>query len=85
VRWMSIEPLSFDIAPLLVDSPLQWAVIGAATNGSKAYQPKQEWVENVLRVLDSQDTKVFFKGNLIWQPWREEFPLVDPALMSMVI
>jgi protein gp37 len=38
IRWMSIEPLSFDIAPLLVDSNLQWAVIGAATNGAKAYR-----------------------------------------------
>lgn len=74
VKWMSIEPLSFDIAPLLVDSGLQWAVIGAATNGKKAYQPKPEWVQNVLDILDAQDTKVFFKGNLVWSPWREEFP-----------
>jgi protein gp37 len=74
VRWMSIEPLSFDIAPYLVDSNLQWAVIGAASNGPKTYQPKREWVENVLNVLDAQGTAVFFKGNLEWEPWREEFP-----------
>lgn len=74
VRWMSIEPLSFDIAPLLTNSPLEWAVIGAATNGNKTYQPEKAWVENVLRVLDAQGTKVFFKGNLEWQPWREDFP-----------
>ncbi|NDJ62930.1 MAG: DUF5131 family protein, partial [Chloroflexi bacterium] len=40
VRWMSIEPLSFDIAPLLAHSNLQWAVIGAATHGRKIYQPR---------------------------------------------
>jgi protein gp37 len=74
VKWMSIEPLSFDIAPLLRGSNLQWAVIGAATNGAKAYQPKPEWIENVLEVLDAEGTKVFFKGNLEWDPWREEFP-----------
>ena len=74
VRWMSIEPLSFDIAPLLENSPLEWAVIGAATNGAKTYQPEPEWVENVLSVLDSQNTSVFFKGNLDWADWREEFP-----------
>ncbi len=74
VRWMSIEPLSFDIAHLLKDSNLQWAVIGAATNGTKAYQPKAEWVHKVLRVLDDQGAKVFFKGNLVWDNWREEFP-----------
>jgi protein gp37 len=76
VRWMSIEPLSFDIAALIENSPLEWAVIGAATNGKKTYQPEAEWVENVLHVLDAQDTAVFFKGNLKWSPWREAFPLV---------
>mgnify|MGYP001301506637 FL=1 len=74
VRWMSLEPLSFDIAPLLLDSGLQWAVIGAATNGRLTYQPQPEWVANVLEVLDAQGTKVFFKGNLEWSIWREEFP-----------
>jgi protein gp37 len=71
---MSIEPLSFDIAPLLQESLLEWAVIGAATNGSKTYQPEPEWVENVLAVLDEQQTAVFFKGNLEWDDWRENFP-----------
>jgi protein gp37 len=74
ISWMSIEPLSFDIAPLLEKSSLQWAVIGAASNGAKTYQPKREWVENVLRVLDRKGTKVFFKGNLTWENWREESP-----------
>jgi len=76
VKWMSIEPLSFDIAPLLVGSNLKWAVIGAATNGRRTYQPKHEWVENVLSVLDQQGTAVFFKGNLDWplEQWREDFP-----------
>ena len=74
VRWMSIEPLSFDIAPHLENSDLQWAVIGAATNGAKTFQPQPEWVNNVLEVLDRQGTRVFFKGNLEWAEWREEFP-----------
>jgi len=82
VRWMSIEPLSFDIAPLLEDSGLQWAVIGAATNGAKNYQPRPEWIAKVLDTLDVQDTKVFFKGNLKWSPWREEFP--DGLVTSII-
>ncbi|MBL7836709.1 MAG: DUF5131 family protein [Bacteroidetes bacterium] len=85
IKWMSIEPLSFDIAPLLVESGLQWAVIGAATNGKKAYQPKQEWVQNVLDVLDAQGTKVFFKGNLLWEPWREEFPETQKINQNLVV
>jgi protein gp37 len=28
IKWMSIEPLSFNIAPLLLASNLQWAVVG---------------------------------------------------------
>lgn len=78
VRWMSIEPLSFDIAASLLNSELQWAVIGAATNGSKTYQPRSEWVTNVLNTLDAQNTQVFFKGNLNWSldQWREDFPIL---------
>jgi protein gp37 len=76
IKWMSLEPLSFDIAQLLVGSNLRWAVIGAATNGPKMYQPRPEWVSNVLKVLDKQGTRVFFKGNLDWSPWREDFPII---------
>lgn len=85
VRWMSIEPLSFNIAPLLVNSPLEWAVIGAATNGPKTYQPRSEWVQNALDVLDAQNTAVFFKGNLGWGEWREEFPILDPIKAIAVV
>lgn len=78
VRWMSLEPLSFDIAPLLTmpleRPPLEWVVIGAATNGRQAYQPEPAWVENVLSVMDEHAVPVFFKGNLEWPEWREDFP-----------
>lgn len=88
VRWMSIEPLSFDIAPLLENSNLQWAVIGAATNGRIAYQPDPKWVQNVLDVLENQ-AGVFFKGNLDWDPnnWLEEPPIIkvtDSQLTQVV-
>ncbi len=74
VRWMSIEPLSFDIAPHMKDCGLQWVVIGAASNGRKYYQPERAWVQHLLDVLDAQNIPVFFKGNLKWQPWRAFFP-----------
>lgn len=78
VRWMSIEPLSFDIAPLLVDAPLNWAVIGAATKGAVTYQPEPQWVHNAIDVLHRGGTAVFFKGNMkgnqAADPWLEEFP-----------
>lgn len=76
VTWMSFEPLSWDVAPIVADYPgaLRWAVIGAASNGKTKYQPDPAHVRALLDVLDAQDVPVFFKGNLRWSPWREEYP-----------
>lgn len=82
VRFMSIEPLWFDVAPILEDwlsqherLPFEWAIIGAATNGRRVYQPKEEWTARLVDLLDAQGIPVFFKGNLDWVDWREGFPL----------
>lgn len=76
ITWLSAEPLSWDIAEIIELSPnaLDWAVIGAASNGPKKYQPDPTHVQNLLDVLDAQMVPVFFKGNLDWQPHREDFP-----------
>lgn len=91
-RWMSVEPLSYNISHdfwlwqrATKDEnnnprpfPLEWAVIGAATNGRTVYQPEPIWVSSILDALGSYNTPVFFKGNLRGNkaafPWREEFP-----------
>jgi protein gp37 len=80
--WMSAEPLSWDVAATLgMDHPLDWLVIGAASRGNRYYQPEAEHVRRLLRLMDSTETPVFFKGNL--RPlhrdggigrWREDFP-----------
>lgn len=82
VRWMSFEPLSFDAAGhvSMYDVPLEWAVIGAASNGRTLYQPDAEHVARLIRVLDTARVPTFFKGNLEWSPWREEFPTPLPVL-----
>jgi protein gp37 len=81
--WMSIEPLSFDIAPILAEFKglLKWAVIGAASNGRVYYQPAESDLRNVLAVLDG--TPCFFKGNLDRSlaircagRWLEDFPAI---------
>lgn len=81
IRFMSIEPLWFDAASVFEKwvaehgrLPFEWMIIGAATNGRLVYQPKAAWVENLLAVVDQFDIPVFFKGNLVWEPWREIFP-----------
>ena len=74
VRWMSLEPLSWDVAPLMSGHPLQWAVIGAASRGRTFYQPKSEWVADLLHIFDGGGTPVYMKSNLEWKPRRIDFP-----------
>jgi protein gp37 len=76
--WMSFEPLSWDVSGIVAEYPdaLDWAVIGAASNGAQTYQPDPAHVLALLEVLDSRNIPVFFKGNLkvACEPWREAFP-----------
>lgn len=81
VRWMSFEPLSWDVADLVSQYPgvLRWAVIGAASAGKMHYPPDPAHLQRLLAVLDAQGVPVFFKGNLRSLPgaaaaWREDFP-----------
>ena len=78
VKWVSFEPLSFDVADM-VTTPLSWAIIGAASNGKATFQPNPQHVTRLLSRLDAENTAVFFKGNLKWDTWREEFPLTKPS------
>lgn len=86
IKWMSIEPLSFDMAWILEreQAELQWAVIGAASNGAKIYQPDPVWVENMIIQLQSTNTPIFFKGNLkgnaAAKVWYEDFPTTKPVM-----
>ena len=82
VRWTSIEPLSWDVSSIIRrhQATLAWAVIGAGTNGQRAYQPADDVFKAALDALN--DTPVFFKGNIdadladrVAGGWREEFPL----------
>jgi len=83
VCWMSIEPLSFDIGDVFISwmddrsrpsLPLNWAVIGAASNGRKYFQP-ESWITKKLHtILRREGVRIFHKGNLKWDPHLEEFP-----------
>lgn len=87
VTWMSFEPLSQDWTQIVYQFPkaLKWAVIGAASNGSKYYPPEEAHVRALLEVLDDHGVAVFFKGNLRslkWATdnWREDFPVFEATL-----
>ena len=83
-RWVSLEPLSWDCSEILAKyrDKLHWAVIGAASDGGRTYQPEQRTLANVLNSL--RGLPVFFKGNLrdsigqdfVCQSWRAEFPAI---------
>lgn len=81
IRWISAEPLTFDLAPILrgFEGLVDWIVIGAASNGKQLYPPDQSLVERLLDECAVQGIAVFFKGNMRVLPfaaanWREEFP-----------
>lgn len=76
LRWVSIEPLSFDVSEILEPyaDEIHWAVIGAASIGSKYHQPERAHLDAAQRVLKCP---VFMKGNLdrsLVARWRVEFP-----------
>ncbi len=85
VRFMSIEPLWFDVAPVFEEwlkkkekLPFEWAIIGAASNGSRVFQPETMWTADLIDLMDERNVPVFFKGNMdrrYWKVWREEFPV----------
>jgi protein gp37 len=80
-RWVSVEPLSLDLSDILDSyrTELCFAVIGAASNGPKYYQPDRDIFRRTLHAFNGMN--VFFKGNLdrnlaveVAGKWREEFP-----------
>jgi protein gp37 len=85
ITWISFEPLSWDVAPIVAQYPgvLDWSVIGAATNGRKTYAIDPGLVRNLVDVLDAQKVPIFYKGNLEGNPaagpWREMFPGYEPS------
>jgi protein gp37 len=91
VKWSSIEPLSDDFSPVLKDfcCDLDWAVIGAASNGRETIQPDESHFANVLALMDTHGVPAFFKGNIDRDlaqrhgGWREDWPYYEPAFERM--
>ena len=91
-KWVSFEPLAIDVTDVLNEykdfdggayTALDWAVIGAGSDGRKTYQPDE------LIFQKTQDAiagcPVWYKGNLDralaerYGGWREEFTKMAPA------
>lgn len=87
IVWMSAEPISWDLTTVLHNlHPLDWIVIGAASDGPRYFQPDAQHVVRLLDLMDATSTPVFFKGNIeatfeandfgtdALNRWREDFP-----------
>ena len=87
IVWMSAEPVSWDLTAVIGrDHPLDWIVIGAASNGRRYFQPAPGHIHNLLTIMDETRTPVFYKGNIgpLFEAhnfgsenlnrWREDFP-----------
>jgi protein gp37 len=73
VKWLSCEPL---LEPLQFTSleMFDWVVIGGQTRSTQApeFQPKWEWIEDLLWQARQAGCKVYFKTNLLNRP--REYP-----------
>lgn len=72
VHYLGIDPTDEEMA----------ALIGSATDGRKEFHPDPDDVRRVLAVLDVNEVPVFFKGNLQWNPWREDFPPISHLALA---
>jgi protein gp37 len=73
VKWLSCEPM---LEPLKFSSlaMFDWVVIGGQTRSTQApeFQPKWEWIEDLLWQARKAGCKVYFKTNLLNRP--REYP-----------
>ena len=66
IIFVSLEPLLEPISPHLIDTPIDWIIIGAQTNPYRP--PKREWVEEIVEFASDVNIPVFLKENLgpVW-------------------
>lgn len=77
-RFISMEPLLYDIGKKIGNIGAEWVIIGAETGRRKdKVVPKREWIEHIVSYCESKDIPVFMKSSLadIWgEPLIQEFP-----------
>ena len=77
-RFVSFEPLLYDIGAHIGSTGAQWHIIGAQTGNSKGKVTVQrEWVEHIVEYSDRNHIPVFMKESLrgmMGDDFRQEFP-----------
>ncbi len=65
-RFVSLEPLLYDIGKNIGSIGAEWVIIGAETGNRKGkVVPEKSWVENIVRYCDNNRIPVFMKDSLI--------------------
>ena len=64
IRFLSIEPLLEDLGKINLEN-IHWVIVGGES-GAKARPMKQEWVLNIQKQCEEQNTAFFFKQ---WGTW----------------
>ena len=77
-RFVSFEPLLYDIGAHIGSTGAQWHIIGAETGNRKGKVATQrEWVEHIVEYSDKNHIPVFMKESLrglMGDDFRREFP-----------
>lgn len=77
IRFASFEPLLSRIR-ISERHPFDWLIVGAMTGPrSQKYQPKVEWINDIIKQADKLRIPIFLKNNLnkVWKgELRQEFP-----------
>lgn len=77
-RFVSFEPLLYDIGTHIGSTGAQWHIIGAETGNRKGKVATQrEWVEHIVEYSDKNHIPVFMKDSLrdlMGDDFRQEFP-----------
>ena len=77
-RFVSFEPLLYDIGAHIGSTGAQWHIIGAETGNRKGkVAPQREWVEHIVEYSDKSHIPVFMKESLrglMGSDFRQEFP-----------
>lgn len=78
-RFVSFEPLLYDIGARIGSTRANWHIIGAETGNRKGkVETKREWVEHIVEYSNRNNIPVFMKDSLIpivgEENMRREFP-----------
>ena len=77
IRFVSIEPLLERIDPYVIHYSCNWIIVGRLTGYGHKYDPKKEWIEEIVWKARERDIPIFLKDNLkeIWgENLIQEFP-----------